>query len=108
MVVMKQGKVDGDFSLVATGILIRPMAMLSLDVIIDTDQGEFQSLVVQHPIIKNYPQDWETKLRLFLSRQISIHELPQIVRYVDQYFNQDFRPPSWEDYYAVKKSLVFV
>ncbi len=98
VVVMKQNRVDEDFEIASTGIFIRPLALLCLDVIIDPDQGEYQSFIIKHPIIKNYPSDWESKLKLFLNQQISLQELPQVVRYVDRYFNRDFRIPSWEEY----------
>lgn len=99
VVVMKQSQVNGDFAIAATGVLIRSMGILSLDVIIDPDQGEYQSLIIKHPIIRDYPQDWESKLRMFLTQKISWHELPQLGRYVDRFFNQDYRPPSWHECY---------
>jgi len=50
--------------------------------------------VVKHPIIRDYPADWETKLRMFLQREIPQEELPSIVQYVDRAYNQDYRSPS--------------
>ncbi|NES73924.1 MAG: hypothetical protein F6K24_56450, partial [Okeania sp. SIO2D1] len=64
--VLKQRRVNGNFVIAAIGIFVRSLALLSLDVIIDPDQGEYQSLVIKHPIIRDYPQDWETRLRRFL------------------------------------------
>lgn len=108
VVVMKQSKVDGDFAIAAIGIFISPMAIFSLDVIIDPNEEEYQSLVIKHPIIRNYPSNWETILRLFLNGQMAIHELPQLVKYVDRNYNLDFRPPSWDEYYTSSKSFLLV
>jgi hypothetical protein len=67
--------------------------------IIDPDKGEYQSLVLKHPIIRDYPQDWKTKLRMFLKGEIRQEELPYVVRYVDRSLNQDYRSPSWNEVY---------
>jgi hypothetical protein len=80
VIVLKQKRVNGDFAIAATGIFVRSLGILSLDVIIDPDQGEYQSLIVKHPIVRDYPQDWETKLRMFLQGKIRGEELPPIVR----------------------------
>ncbi|MEM0980480.1 MAG: hypothetical protein AAGH78_09410, partial [Cyanobacteria bacterium P01_H01_bin.58] len=72
-----------------------------LDVVVDMIEGETQPILVKHPIIRDYPQDWETKLRLFLQGDISDDALPCLVGYVDRSLNQDYRTPSWNDiYYA--------
>lgn len=97
VVVLKQSRVNGNFAIAATGIFVRFLGLLSLDVIIDPDRGEYQSLIVKHPIIKDYPQDWETKLRMFLRGEIRAEELPRVVEYVDRNFNQDYRPPFWDE-----------
>ena len=99
VVVLKQRLVNGDFEIAATGIFVRSLGILSLDVIIDPDQGQFQSLVIKHPIIRDYPKDWETKFRMFLKREIIGEELPRVVGYVDRGLNQDYRPPSWNEVY---------
>ena len=105
VVVLKQERVNGDFAIAATGIFIRPLGILSLDVIVDLDQGEYQPLVVKHPIIREYPQDWETKLRLFLHKEIKAEELPHVVRSVDRSLNQDYRSPSWKEVYLASSEL---
>ena len=99
VVVMRQKKLDSDFEIAGTGIFIHPLAILSLDLIIDPDLGEYQSITIKHPIIRDYPEGWEDKLNLFLAGEIPGEELPQIVRYVDQAFNQDYRQPSWHNIY---------
>ena len=99
VVVLKQRRVNGDFEIAATGIFVRSLAILSLDVIVAPDQGEYQSLVIKHPIIRDYPQDWETKLKMFLKGEIRGEELPRVVGYVDRGLNQDYRPPSWNEVY---------
>ena len=99
VVVMRQKKLDSDFEIAGTGIFIHPLAVLSLDLIIDPDLGEYQSITIKHPIIRDYPEGWEDKVNLFLGGEIPSEELPQIVRYVDQAFNQDYRQPSWHNIY---------
>lgn len=108
IIIMKQNRVDGDFVIAATGIFIRPLGILSLDVIIDPDQGEYQSLVIKHPIIRDYPQDWESKLRMFLTQEIKWDELPQLVKHVDRLFNRDYRLPSWDQYYLTGNGFLGV
>lgn len=99
VVVLKQKRVNGNFAIAATGIFVRSLGILSLDVIVDPDEGEYQSLVVKHPIIRDYPQDWETKLKMFLQGEVRGEELPRVVGYVDRDLNRDFRPPSWSEVY---------
>ena len=99
VVVLKQNRVNGNFAIAATGIFVRSLGIISLDVIIDPDEGEYQSLVVKHPIIRDYPQDWETKLKMFLQGEIWNEELPRVVGYVDRSWNRDYRSPSWSDVY---------
>lgn len=99
VVVLKQNRVNGDFAIAATGVFVRSLGIISLDVIIDPDRGEYQSLVIKHPIIRDYPQDWETKLKMFLQGEIRDEELPSIVGYVDRSLNRDYRSPSWNDVY---------
>ncbi|MEO1671340.1 MAG: hypothetical protein AAFR77_11230 [Cyanobacteria bacterium J06631_2] len=99
VVVLKQNRVNGNFAIAATGVFVRSLGIISLDVIIDPDEGEYQSLVVKHPIIRDYPQDWETKLKMFLQGEIRDEELPRVVGYVDRSLNRDYRSPSWSDVY---------
>lgn len=104
--VLKQRQVNGDFAIAATGIFVRSLGILSLDVIVDMDKEEYQSLVVKHPIIRDYPQDWESKLRLFLKGEISGEALPRVVGYVDRGLNQDYRPPAWGEVYLAASDFV--
>jgi hypothetical protein len=97
--VMRQKGLDSDFKIAGTGIFIRPLGVLSLDLVIDPERGEYQSITIQHPIIRDYPEGWQDKLNLFLQGEISSEKLPQIVRYVDRAFNEDYRQPSWHDLY---------
>ena len=99
VVVLKQNRVNGDFAIAATGVFVRSLGIISLDVIIDPDEGEYQSLVIKHPIVRDYPQDWETKLKMFLLGEIRDEELPRMVGYVDRSLNRDYRSPSWSDVY---------
>jgi hypothetical protein len=104
--VLKQKQVDGDFEIAATGIFIRSLGVLSLDVVVDIVEGETQPILVKHPIIRDYPQDWEAKLRLFLQKDISDEALPRLVGYVDRSLNQDYRPPTWQDVYQAGNGLL--
>ncbi|ELS00758.1 hypothetical protein Xen7305DRAFT_00004590 [Xenococcus sp. PCC 7305] len=99
VVVLQQQKLASDFKIVATGMFIRPLGVLSLDLIVDSELGEYQSIMIKHPIIREYPEGLEDKLNLFLAGELPSEELPQIVRYVDQAFNQDYRQPSWHNIY---------
>ncbi|MGV2828555.1 hypothetical protein [Myxosarcina sp. GI1(2024)] len=99
VVILKQRRVNADSAIAATGIFVRSLGILSLDVIIDPDRGEYQSLVVKHPLIREYPQDWENKLKMFLKGEIRGEELPRVVGYVDRSLNRDYRPPSWNELY---------
>ncbi len=99
VVVLKQSRVNGDFAIAATGVFVRSLGIISLDVIIDPDEEEYQSLAIKHPIIRDYPQDWETKLKGFLTGKIVGEELPRVVGYVDRSLNRDYRSPSWNDVY---------
>lgn len=99
VVVMRQKQLDSDFEIIGTGIFNRPLAVLSLDLIIDAQEKEYQSIVIQHPVVRDYPEDWQDKLNLFLQGEIVSEQLPQVVRYVDRTFNQDYRQPAWHDIY---------
>lgn len=105
VVVLKQTGLDSDFKIAATGIFIRPLGVLSLDVVIDPEAGEYQPLIIKHPIIRNYPEDWQRKLDLFLNKEIHYQDLPNIIGYVDQAVNRDYRPPSWNEVFLSSKSF---
>ena len=97
--VFKQHEENGKFEIAATGILVRSLGILSLDVIVDLDREEYQSLVIRHPIIRDYPNNWETQLRQFLNGEVRGEELPCVVGYVDRSLNRDYRPPAWNEVY---------
>jgi hypothetical protein len=99
VVVLKQDKINADFQVAGTGIFVRPLGVMYIDIVVDADAGEYQSVLIKHPIIRNYPEDWEDKLGLFLKQEISGDELPSLIGYVDQSVNQDYRPPSWSEMY---------
>ena len=104
--VLKQKQVDGEFVIAATGIFVRSLALLSLDIVVDLAQGDTRPILVKHPIIRDYPQDWETKLRLFLQKEISDESLPRLVGYVDGSLNHDYRSPRWNEVYAAGDGLL--
>ncbi|KGF73786.1 hypothetical protein DO97_10260 [Neosynechococcus sphagnicola sy1] len=108
VVVMRQKGLDAGFEIAATGLFIRPLALLRLDVIMDMTTPEYQSIVVKHPIIRDYPSGWEDKLNQFLNQTISYHTLPNLVGYVDQTLNPDYRPPSWNQVHLAAKSFAGV
>jgi hypothetical protein len=97
VIVLKQRGLDSGFAIAATGIFVRPLAVLSLDIILDAEKSEYQSIVVRHPIIRNYPSDLEKTLRLWSNQEIRSEALPKLVSYVDQALNSDYRPPSWQE-----------
>ncbi|GAB4536322.1 MAG: hypothetical protein Tsb0014_24000 [Pleurocapsa sp.] len=99
VVIMRQIGLDSHFKIAGTGIFVRPLGVISLDLIVDSDLGEYQSITIKHPIIRDYPSGWQDKLNLFLQGVVDSDELPQIVRYVDRAFNYDYRQPSWHDLY---------
>ena len=101
VVVMKQKGIDADFGIAATGIFVRPLAMLYLDIIVDLEKAEYQPIVVKHPIIRDYPEGCEQKLKQFINQEIRGEDLPNLVRYVDQAFNRDYRPPSWDEIHLI-------
>jgi hypothetical protein len=87
VVVMKQKGRDADFEIAATGIFVRPLAVLSLDLIVDRIKPEYQSITVKHPVIRDYPPGWEEALKWFLKRELAYVALPNLVGYVDQNLN---------------------
>jgi hypothetical protein len=99
VIVLKQKAVDGEFTIAATGMFVRPLGVLNLDVIVDGDENPYQALVIKHPIIRDYPSDWQDKLAMFYKQEIPWQDLPNIVGYVDRALNPDYRPPSWHEVY---------
>ncbi len=99
VVILRQRLVNGSFEIIGTGIFVRPLAIITLDAIIDSELGQYQSMLITHPIIRDYPPDWQNKLKMFLKGEIVTQELPSVVKYVDRAFNQDFRSPSWNEMY---------
>ncbi|MBE9224344.1 hypothetical protein IQ264_02505 [Phormidium sp. LEGE 05292] len=97
VVVLKQKEIDADFGIAATGIFVRPLAVLYLDIIVDIDKPEYQPIFVKHPIIREYPNGWEEKLKMFINGEIRGEELPDLVGYVDRAVNGDYRSPSWDE-----------
>jgi hypothetical protein len=108
VVVMKQKGLDAGFEVAATGLFIRPLALFSLDWISDRTLLEYQALVVKHPVMRDYPSDWQDKLCLFLNHEISYQSLPNLVGYVDQALNRDYRPPSWHEVYLAAQNFAGV
>lgn len=106
--VLKQKALNDGFNLAATGIFVRSLAVLKLDIIVDMVQTEYQSILVKHPIIRDYPNGWENRLQQFLNREISSEALPDLIGYVDQSFNHDYNPPSWHDIYLTAKGFASV
>jgi hypothetical protein len=97
VVVMRQTAVNGGFAIAATGIFVRPLALLKLDFILDMSTAESQSIIVKHPIIRDYPSNWQDQLQQFLNRTRPYEALPNLVGHVDQTLNSDYRPPNWAE-----------
>lgn len=97
VVVFKQRGLNSDFAIAATGIFVRPLAVLSLDIIVDAEKSDFQAIVIRHPIIRDYPSNWKKQLRLWINQEITFEALPNLAGYVDQALNSDYRPPSWQE-----------
>jgi hypothetical protein len=93
--VLRQKGLDAGFGLAAIGLFIRPLAILKLDFIVDAERAEYQTIAVCHPVIRDYPSDWEQKLNLFLQHEIPSEALPNLVGYVDRAVNSDYTPPNW-------------
>jgi len=108
VVVLKQKGLDLGFAIAATGIFVRPLAVLVLDIIVDLEEVEYQSLIIKHPVIREYPEGWEDKLKMFIAGEIRSEELPNVVGYVDQSINRDYRPPAWSDISATAKGFAGV
>ncbi len=99
VVVLKQQRPDAEVKIAATGIFVRSLAMFSLDLISDMERGEYQSIVVKHPVIRDYPATWEQLFRQFMNGEVRSQELPSLVNHVDQTINSDFRAPAWDEFY---------
>ncbi|MCU0565035.1 MAG: hypothetical protein MUF49_00365 [Oculatellaceae cyanobacterium Prado106] len=93
--VLRQKGIDAGFGLAAIGLFIRPLALLKLDWIVDAEQAEYQTLAVRHPVIRDYPSDWEQKLQLYLQQEIPVEALPDLAGYVDRTLNSEYNPPNW-------------
>jgi hypothetical protein len=105
VVVLKQKGLDLDYAIAATGIFVRPLGVLSLDIIVDLEKSEYQPLTIKHPVIREYPDGWEQKLKTFIAKEISSQDLPSIVGYVDRETNRDYRPPAWSEVYLASKGF---
>lgn len=99
VVIFKQKGLEDSFGIAATGIFIRPLGVLSLDIIVDLEQAKYQPLLIKHPVIRDYPSGWEQKLQMFITGEIRGEDLPNLVGHVDQSLNRDYRPPSWNEVY---------
>jgi hypothetical protein len=108
VVVMRQKGLDAGFAIAATGIFIRPLALLRLDLIMDLTTAEYQSIVVKHPVIRDYPSNWEDKLNQFLDQTLPYAGLPNLVGHVDQALNPDYRPPGWDEVHRAAKGFAGV
>jgi hypothetical protein len=108
VVVMRQKGLDAGFAIAATGIFIRPLALLRLDLIMDLTTAEYQSIVVKHPVIRDYPSNWEDKLNQFLDQTLPYAGLPNLVGHVDQTLNPDYRPPGWDEVDRASKGFAGV
>ena len=106
--VLKQKGLNQDYALAATGLFIRPLAAIKLDIIDDLDDATYQPVFVKHPIIREYPSGWDQKLRQYLDEVISSEALPDLVGYVDQATNRDYRPPSWSEIRLAAKGFAGV
>ncbi|MGK7913884.1 MAG: hypothetical protein AB4050_20735 [Synechococcus sp.] len=95
--VFKQHEENGGFEIAATGVFVRSLGILSLDVIVDLDREEYQPLVIKHPIIRDYPNNWETQLRQFLNGDVRDDDLSAVVGYVDPSLNRGYRAPAWNE-----------
>lgn len=97
IVIFKQKRLTAKFEIAATGIFVRPVAAFVLDIVLDPETGAYQSSVIKHPIVRQYPADWEDKLTAFLKGEITNDDLPDLVGYVDRAFNHDYRSPNWAE-----------
>lgn len=108
VVVMKQTGLDAGFTIAATGVFVRRLALLKLDLILDSITAEYQTIVVKHPVIRDYPSGWQNQMDQFLNQLIRDEALPHLVGYVDQAFNPDYRPPTWDEVSLAAKGFAGV
>lgn len=108
VVVFKQKQLNGDFGIAATGLFVRPLAVLKLDIIVDMQKPEYQTIAVKHPILRDYPTGWEHKLQLFINQELRSEDLPNLVGHVDQALNPDYRSPSWDEVHLAAKGFAGV
>jgi len=108
VVVLKQKGLNQDYQLAATGIFVRPLAVLKLDIIDDIDKVSYQPVLVTHPILRDYPSHCQDKLWQFLNHEISSEALPDLVGHVDQAMNRDFRSPTWSEVRLAAKGFAGV
>lgn len=95
--VLKQKGLNQNYHLAATGIFIRPLAAIKLDIIDDIDNATYQPVLIKHPVMRDYPANWEQKLWQYLNQEIRSDALPDLVKYVDQAHNRDYRSPTWSE-----------
>lgn len=98
--VLKQKGLNQNYDLAATGIFVRPLAILKLDIIDHLADTTYQPILITHPILRDYPASYRDKLWQYLDRQISSEALPNLVGYVDQALNSDLRSPTWSEVLA--------
>ena len=58
-----------------------------------------------YPIIRDYPQNFVQQIDQYLNREIHFKQLPNLVGYVDQTQNPDYRQPSWHEIYLEGQGL---
>lgn len=106
--ILKQKGLNQDYELAATGILVRRLAVMKLDIIDNLDEVTYQPVLVTHPIIRDYPSHCQDKLWQYLDHEISSDALPDLVGYVDQATNSDFRSPTWSEVRLAAKGFAGV
>ncbi|MEB3885947.1 hypothetical protein [Lyngbya sp. CCY1209] len=104
VILLKQNNFKSEeFLMFGTGIFVRPLGILSLDIV--GDRGESKPVIIKHPIIREYPPDWEQKLKRFLNGEMKWNELPSPVGYVDRAYHRDYRPPTWNEMALAARGL---
>ena len=105
VIIFKQKRLEAPFEIAGTGIFIRPLAAFILNIVVDPDEGKYEQMIIQHPIVRDYPENWQDKLNSFLNHEIVWQELPNVVGYVDQATNTDYRSPSWQELSLASQGL---
>ncbi|MGK7946904.1 MAG: hypothetical protein AB4058_20795 [Microcystaceae cyanobacterium] len=105
VIIFKQKRLEAPFEIAGTGIFIRPLAAFLLNIVVDPDEGKYEQMIIQHPIVRDYPENWQDKLNSFLNHEIVWQELPNVVGYVDQATNTDYRSPSWQELSLASQGL---